>query len=238
MSIGTGQHASKPKLPMGIEPRMLSFDVYGTLINTTPANLQAFRSILHEASETNVDPMEFYSFWEQRNVAHYMEPYRSYKEICQLSLSEAFRRFGVSSGREELIARYFECFPSMRLYPDVQPTLDILAPNYRLALVSNIDDDLLNMTALGRQFDLVCTAERARGYKPDGTLFRYLIRESGLSVSQILHSGQSQLTDMVGGKPLGLTIAWINRRDLDLSPDVPAPDFIFSGLEPLPDLLT
>ena len=92
--------------------------------------------------------------------------------------------------------------------------------------------------ALGRQFDLVCTAERARGYKPDGTLFRYLIRESGLSVSQILHSGQSQLTDMVGGKPLGLTIAWINRRDLDLSPDVPAPDFIFSGLEPLPDLLT
>src|SRR6516165_3345902 len=106
MSIGTGQHASKPKLPMGIEPRMLSFDVYGTLINTPPANLQALRSILHEASETNVDPMEFYSFWEQRNVAHYMEPYRSYKEICQLSLSEAFRRFGVSSGREELIARY------------------------------------------------------------------------------------------------------------------------------------
>ena len=55
MSIGTGQYASKPKLPMGIEPRMLSFDVYGTLINTPPANLQAFRSILHEVSETNVD---------------------------------------------------------------------------------------------------------------------------------------------------------------------------------------
>ena len=111
MSIGTGQHASKPKLPIGIEPRMLSFDVYGTLINTPPENLQAFRSILHEASETNVHSMEFYSFWERRNVAHYMEPYRSYKEICQLSLSEAFRRFGVSSGREELITRYFESSP-------------------------------------------------------------------------------------------------------------------------------
>ena len=104
--------------------------------------------------------------------------------------------------------------------------------------MNDIVTDQSIMTALGRQFDLVCTAERARGYKPDGTLFRYLIRESGLSVSQILHSGQSQFTDMVGGKPLSLTIAWINRRDLDLSPDVPAPDFIFSGLEPLPDLLT
>src|ERR1700739_4836692 len=229
MSIGTEPRAAKSKLPMGIEPRMVSFDVYGTLINTPPSNLQAFRSILLEASETNLDPMEFYSFWEQRNVAHYVEAYRSYKEICQLSLSEAFRHFGISSGREESITRYFECFPSMQLYPDVQPTLDILASKYRLALVSNIDYDLLDMTPLGRQFDLVCTAERARGYKPDGTLFRYLIGQSGLSVSQILHSGQSQFTDMVGGKPLGLTIAWINRRNLVLSPKVPPPDFIFSG---------
>ena len=237
MSIGTEPHAFKPKLPVGIEPRMLSFDVYGTLINTPPSNLQAFRSILYEASETNLDPMKFYSFWEQRNLAHYMEAYRSYKEICQLSLSEAFRHFGIPSGRDELITRYFECFPSMQLYPDVQPALNILASKYRLALVSNIDDDLLNMTALERQFDLVCTAERAQGYKPDGTLFRYLIHESKLSVTQILHSGQSQFTDMVGGKPLGLTIAWINRRNLNLSPEVPPPDFILPSLESLPDLL-
>ena len=237
MGMRTEQHASKPELPTGIEPRMLSFDVYGTLIDTPPSNLQAFRSILLEASVTNLDPIQFHSFWEQRNITHYMGAYQSYKEICQLSLSETFRHFSISSGREELITRYFECFPSMQLYPDVRRILDTLASKYRLALVSNIDDDLLNVTPLGRQFDLVCTAERARGYKPDGTLFRYFIRESGLSVSQILHSGQSQFTDLVGGKPLGLTIAWINRRHLHLSPKVPQPDFIFPGLEPLPDLL-
>jgi len=64
-----------------------------------------------------------------------------------------------------------------------------------LAVASNIDDDLLKMTALGRQFDLVCTAER-------------------LSISQIRHSG---------GTLLGLTIAWINRRDVGLRPDAPVP---------------
>ncbi len=181
--------------------------------------------------------MSFYAFWEQRNVFHYSEPYRSYKDICRLSLSEAFRHFGVSAGREDAINRYFECFPSMKLYPDVIPSLDALARQYRLALVSNIDDDLLDATVLGHEFDLICTAERARGYKPDGALFRYLIRESGLSVSRILHSGQSQFTDLVGGKPLGLTIAWINRRGLALSPEVPRPDFIFSGLELLGELL-
>jgi 2-haloacid dehalogenase len=42
---------------------------------------------------------------------------------------------------------------------------------------------------------------------------------------------------MVGGRPLGLTIAWINRRGISLSPDVPAPGVILPGLEPLPALL-
>ena len=125
----------------------------------------------------------------------------------------------------------------MELYPNVLPTLDVLARGRKLALVSNIDGDLLGMTPVGREFDLVCTSERARGYKPDGTLFRYLLEASGLPVSHILHCGQSQFIDMVGGKPLGLTIAWINRRGLDLDPSVPPPDLILSGLQPLCGLL-
>jgi 2-haloacid dehalogenase len=105
-------------------------------------------------------------------------------------------------------------FPEMELYPDVLPTLEKLAGTHRLALVSNIDDDLLRSTRIPVGFDVVCTAERARGYKPDGTLFRYLIANAGVGLQEILHSGQSQFTDMVGGKPLGLTVAWINRRNL------------------------
>jgi 2-haloacid dehalogenase len=237
VSISTPQLPTEPKLPDGFEPRMLSFDVYGTLVNTPPANLAAFQAILADAGRPDLDPKAFYSFWEQRNIAHYYEPYRTYKDICRLSLSEAYERFSVTTGREEAIQRYFDCFSSMEFYPDTLPTLDVLARGHKLALVSNIDDDLLSATPLGREFDLVCTAERARGYKPDGTLFRYLLKESGLPVSHILHSGQSQFTDMVGGKPLGLTIAWINRRGLDLDPSVPPPDLILSGLQPLCGLL-
>ena len=35
---------------------------------------------------------------------------------------------------------------------------------------------------------------------------------------------------MVGGKPLGLTIAWINRRGVALDPAVPRPDFILEDV--------
>ena len=82
------------------------------------------------------------------------------------------------------------------------------------------------------------TAERARGYKPDGRLFRYLIANAGVELPEILHSGQSQFTDMVGGKPLGLTIAWINRRGIALPDSVPRPDYVFPDVRSLSALLS
>jgi 2-haloacid dehalogenase len=100
-------------------------------------------------------------------------------------------------------------------------------------LVSNIDDDLLAATPLKRTFDLVLTAERAKAYKPNGALFRHLLARAGVPVAAILHSGQSQFTDMVGAKPLGLRVAWINRRGVPLSPEVPKPDFQFPDIKSL-----
>jgi 2-haloalkanoic acid dehalogenase type II len=220
-----------------VGPDLLSFDVFGTLVDTPSGTAPVYRSILVEAGADHLAPDLFWSHWEGRNITHYREPYRSYKEICRLSLEETFRHFGITSGDGRVIQRYFDAFPRFTLYPDVLPTLEALAAGHRLALVSNIDDDLLAATPLGRQFDLVCTAEKARGYKPDGRLFRYLIDRAGVGVDRILHSGQSQFTDMVGGKPLGLRIAWINRRSLALHPSVPRPDFVFPGLAPLVALL-
>ena len=95
-------------------------------------------------------------------------------------------------------------------------TLDRLSRRIKLAVVSNIDDDLLAATPLKRTFDLVCTAERARVQAGRHAL-RYLIENADVARDEILHSGQSQFTDMVGGKPLGLTIAWINRRGVALT---------------------
>ncbi|MBI1775987.1 MAG: HAD hydrolase-like protein [Proteobacteria bacterium] len=216
-------------------PQLLSFDVFGTLISVREGSYGAFRSILADSGAAEVDVKPFWEYWEERNIARYWEPYRSYKEICELSLSEAFAHFGLD-GRPGLIGRYFDAFGGFRLYPEVTATLDALSRRHRLAIVSNIDDDLLALTPLGRSFDLVCTAERARGYKPDGTLFRYLIEHAGVPKDRILHAGQSQFTDMVGGKPLGLRIAWINRRGVELHRSVPRPDFVLediAGLLPL-----
>ena len=95
--------------------KLLSFDVYGTLINTPPTNAKAFRLILEEAGASNIDALAFYQFWENRNIVHYREPYRNYREIGELSLEEAFENFGIAGGRADLIERYFELFSEMQL---------------------------------------------------------------------------------------------------------------------------
>ena len=217
-------------------PKLISFDVFGTLVNVRDSSYEAFESILRETGGGGGDVKAFWEHWETRNIAHYWEPYRRYRDICELSLAETFAHYGLR-GDPRLIARYFDLFPRFELFPDVAPTLDRLARICRLAVVSNIDDDLLAATPLGRTFDLVCTAERARGYKPDGTLFRYLLtaasRQFGVNRDEILHCGQSQFTDMVGAKPLGLTVAWINRRSVALDPSVPKPDYVFPDLASL-----
>jgi 2-haloalkanoic acid dehalogenase type II len=217
-------------------PAWLSFDVYGTLMDSRGGSRDAFAAILAAAGGNGIDPLAFQDEWELANIRRYVETYRSYKAICRDSLAETFERFGLAAD-PALIRIYFDAYPRFVRFPEVDAVLDRLAARHRLALVSNIDDDLLAVTALGRPFDLVCTAERARGYKPDGTLFRYLLGESGTDVVDVLHSGQSQRTDMVGAKPLGITVAWINRRGLALAAGVPPPDHEFRDLRPLLDLL-
>jgi 2-haloacid dehalogenase len=215
-----------------LRPKLLSFDVFGTLISVRDSSYGAFERILADADAHHLDVKAFWEHWEHRNIAHYWDPYRSYREICEMSLAETFAHFEIT-GDSRLIDRYFEAFPRFLLYDDVARTLDQLSRRYRLAVVSNIDDDLLAQTPLKRDFDLVCTAQRAKGYKPDGTLFRYLIDNAGCAKDDILHAGQSQFTDLVGGKPLGLTIAWINRRQIALDAAVPRPDFIFPDIQSL-----
>jgi FMN phosphatase YigB (HAD superfamily) len=38
---------------------------------------------------------------------------------------------------------------------------------------------------------------------------------------------------MLGGKPLGLTVCWINRRSIDLHLSVPPPDHTFPDIRSL-----
>ena len=216
--------------------RLISFDIFGTLIDVRNGSYAAFQKILDEFGGQHIDVKEFWEHWEAENIQAYWRAYTKYRDICRNSLAATFDHFKLK-GNPAAIDHYFSAFSSFPLFPDVESTLASLAEHYSIALVSNIDNDLLASTRLPHVFGLRCTGETAQGYKPDGTLFRFLISKAELPVDQILHCGQSQYTDMVGGKPLGLPMAWINRRGVALDPIVPEPDFEFSNITPLLEMV-
>lgn len=228
---------------MSPDPALVSSDVFGTLLDVRAGSYAAFERILARADGAGIDVKAFWEAWEHANIRRYWEPYRPYKAICAASLAETLASHGLDGARAPaLIGEYFAAFADLPLYPDVAESFARLAKRRALAVVSNIDDDLFAATRVAKEFDfaIVATAERARGYKPDGALFRHLVAEAakrGIARDAILHMGQSQFTDLVGAKPLDLSVAWINRRGLALSPAVPKPDWIFPDIASVAALL-
>src|SRR5712691_5672044 len=122
---------SLPRTAMLRRAALLSFDVYGTLMDSRGGSRDAFAAIL-SAAGGGVDPMEFQDHWELANIRRYAEPYRSYKAICRDSLAETFAHFGLC-GDPALIRIYFDAYPSFVRFPDVDAVLDRLGRHHRLA---------------------------------------------------------------------------------------------------------
>jgi len=107
-----------------LQPKLLSFDVFGTLISVRDSSYAAFERILADSGARGLDVKAFWEHWEHQNIRHYWDhPYRTYRSICELSLDETFTHFKIS-GDSRLIGYYFDAFPKFFLYDDVARTLD------------------------------------------------------------------------------------------------------------------
>jgi 2-haloacid dehalogenase len=91
--------------------------------------------------------------------------------------------------------------------------LRALKSRYRLAVISNVDDDLFASTApkLGVAFDHVITAQQAGCYKPCMRMFELAEERMGVSREHWLHVGQSIYHDVIPAQSLGIATVWVNR---------------------------
>src|SRR5436853_6425037 len=93
--------------------------------------------------------------------------YRKYRSILKESVENTLTHFGlpVASGDGERLA---DAWGTFQPYTDVNPVLGRLQQRYKLALISNVDDDMIaqSVASIGIDFDGVFTAEQAGAYKP------------------------------------------------------------------------
>ena len=88
-----------------------------------------------------------------------------------------------------------------------------LQSRFRLAIISNVDDDLFAATRpqLGVEFGQIITAQQAGAYKPSLKIFELALSRVGVPAHRILHVGQSIYHDVIPAQSLGLATVWVNR---------------------------
>ncbi len=190
---------------------ILTFDCYGTLINWEAGLLPAIHRVLaaHGKDIDDATLLKLYGDFEERFE---QTPYRTYREV----LESVVRQFGVELGftpTADEVRSLPDSLPTWNPWPDTVAALRQLKTRYRLAIFSNVDDDLFAGTRsqLEVAFDEVITAQQARAYKPSLTLFELALNRVNTPAHRVLHVAQSIYHDVVPAQTLGLATVWVNR---------------------------
>ena len=164
--------------------------------------------------------------------------YLPYREVLSKVVDEFGREldFQPSEAERHSLAESIRDWPT---FTDTVPALAALKGRYRLAIISNIDDDLFGYSApkLTVDFDEVVTAQQVGAYKPSPENFSVAFRRLGYGPDRILHVAQSLYHDIAPARQLGLSCVWVNRRAGKVGSGATAPTTAEPDLE-VPDLNT
>jgi 2-haloacid dehalogenase len=190
---------------------LLTFDCYGTLINWEEGILRCLHRILaaHGKDTDDATLLQLYGEFE----AHAEQgEYRRYREVLQSVVGQFGKQLGFAPTDQE-VNSLPESLKDWKPWPDTVSALRQLRSRFRLAIISNVDDDLFAATKpqLGVEFDQIITAQQAGAYKPSLKIFELALSRVGVPPHRILHTGQSVYHDVLPAKSLGLATVWVNR---------------------------
>jgi 2-haloacid dehalogenase len=216
----------------------MTFDCYGTLVDWERGILEALRPALraHGVREESDDAL-LQRFARLESTVE-SGSFRSYRDVLRAVSAGLGSALGFAPAPEEVEA-FAGSVGEWPLFPDTVAALAALEGRYRLAIVSNVDDDLFSTTArrLGAHFDEVVTAQQVRAYKPARAHFDEVLLRLALPRERVVHVAQSLFHDVAPAKALGFTCVWVNRRAGRGGSGATAPAAAEPDLE-VPDLAT
>lgn len=190
---------------------ILTFDCYGTLIDWETGILSALRRILsaHRKTIDDATILKLYGDFEQRSEQGAFLPYREVLE----SVVRQFARELQFTPTDDEVRWLPDSLSTWKPWPDTVTALRQLKTRFKLAILSNVDDDLFALTRpqLNVDFDEVITAQQARAYKPSLKLFELALSRINTPAHRVLHVGQSIYHDVIPAQALGLATVWVNR---------------------------
>lgn len=192
--------------------RLLTFDCYGTLIDWEGGILPVLKGLLTNHQVILPDQTILEVFAEAESLAEAGD-YVNYHQILQKVVIFLAEKYHFSPSETEL-----NCLADSIQYwlpfSDTVQALRLLKTRYKLAIISNIDDALLqgSLAHLQVDFDGIITAQQVKSYKPSLNNFNHAIARLGVEPGEILHIAQSIYHDIIPAQSVGLKTVWVNRR--------------------------
>jgi putative hydrolase of the HAD superfamily len=225
---------------MASEPKVLSFDVVGTLIDFETGLLSYLRRTCPQAADLSDDAI--------------LDPYREARTskdawLFPDDLVRCYREIAPKLGfpRDEAVAEGMrDSSREWPAFPDSVDALRRLRARYKLVAMTNARRWALDAMAdtLGNPFHDEVSVDEARCEKPDPAYFAFVrgrLSRDGHGMHDILHVAQSQYHDIGVAKRLNYTVAWIERRKgrgfggTIAAAEITTPDYHFSTLAELAD---
>ena len=126
-------------------------------------------------------------------------------------------------------------FEDIELYPDVVPTFDILAPHFKLGLLSN-GNTYPERCGLEGSFAFVVFSQDVQVVKPDPRIFHITAQRAGCELTEMLHVGDSLKNDVVGARNAGVPCVWLNREGVPNDTET-QPDYEAASLSEIPAIV-
>ena len=205
----------------------LTFDCYGTLIDWESGITGYLQPLLERYDVHVIDEFVLEAF--SRLEPELQAEGGAYTDVLARLLERLGERLAFAPKAEEL-AGFGASIEHWPAFDDTVAALETLAAHFELAIVSNIDDRLFELSAKHLQvpFDHVITAEQVGVYKPDPKVFEAAL---GRVKGPVLHVAQSRFHDIVPAAAAGLDTVWINRPSKGAAKPVAAnPTWTFTSM--------
>jgi len=230
--------------PSAANIKAVAFDAYGTVINFTEPDFIAAMAEICDQQGLDADAADLWKRFIRasihfRSENHDQPVYRRYDEAWAIQFERVFKHLRLKADPWAASMHLKQSLADAPAFDEAYAVLEALRPHYRIALLSNADDDFLSACLVrnGLEFDTVVTSEQAGAIKPDPAIFLHLARILDLSPNQILYAGDNPVPDVLGPTRVGLVSAWVNRHGLRKPRNVPHPDIRVRSLSELVPLL-
>ena len=155
-----------------------------------------------------------------------------HKDFVNEAMSRLFEHYGLEDAKHAIedfaYAQRDAVIQYLRPQSDCFDVLkELRLRKFRLAIVSNIDDDwldpLIELWKLDTYVDYILSSETAQSCKPDASIFTQACDAVGVSPQEIVFVGDSFINDVEGAHRVGMHPVWLNQYGAKPVRELPVP---------------